>query len=661
MPPDDSDLLPPPTIDKGKRRAEDPTERTPLLQDEAYGSTSSDTLPFTDPPSSRRRLQSVLTTVFLVSLSVCIIIVVLLAILAYSYAARASQISPDRILSKDVVLSGPFHVDILNTTDNGGIWLNVSGRMGFDAGDALGVSHPGVGEGDALFEGVWKAIGRWSIRKLDTVTVELNTVHVSPHDDSDLLLGARFPPIEVPLTVDPPRRSKEWLSPVVTEVFVKPTRNATVLAKFITESWQHGSFDVSASVGEVVVRGGRKGESWKDRFQGKLMNVQTSIRVKIPPMPGLPQPGKHAPFPSVSDFLTLKTFRVLSQNNLTIHAEADIINPVPKDFHFAIPSLPFTVSLPTNNDSRLTVANIITHPFESTHPNITLYLSGTVPALPKPSFPLLSTFLGRYLNAEPNPILISTPLFPLDSSGAPQVEIPAEFPAPSERPQLLQDVTIKDMKIRPSGTTFLASGIVFAKVVLPRGMDVGVDVFRVFPDVLVFDGEVPSLVGHSLRQVVAQGELRKKVPPEMPDLPDPLPERAFGHIRPDDWLPSTSVRLESDDGGDDDGDGDERETGAIYAVSAKVVDVPLQVLPGRQKQFSNFVGKVIFGSGGAVAGIQGHAAVTVEVDGLPLDPGDPSTGGRHRKGGEDHGDGGATLELTGLPFRGSVRVGKKSL
>jgi len=225
-------------------------------------------------------------------------------------------------------------------------------------------------------------------------------------------------------------------------------------------------------------------------------------------------------------------------------------------------------------------------------------------------------------------------------------------------------VTIKDMKIRPSGTTFLASGIVYAKVVLPKGMDVGVNVSRVFPDVLVFDGEAPPVPRPQQDMGMEKNKDKKKhSPPEMPSLPDPLPEHAFGHLRPDDWLPSTSVRLEtvgrSEDGGDDDKDPDgERTTGAVYAVSAKVVDVPLQVLPGRQREFSNFVGKVIFGTEGAVAGIQGYAAVTVEVDGLPLDTGDPSSGDRDDTG-DEGGVAGAALDLVGLPFRGSVRVGKK--
>lgn len=392
----------------------------------------------------------------------------------------------------------------------------------------------------------------------------------------------------------------------------------------------------------------------------------TNIYYLVPALPGLPRPGKHTPFPSVSDFLTLKSFRVSNQHNLTLQAEATVINPVSKNIHFTLPSLPFTVYLPNGTNSRVQVASVATLPLESTHPNITLHLTGTVPALPKSSFPLLSVFLSRYLNAEPNPILVSTPLLsPLDPSDGPGLEIPAEFPAPPERPNLLRDVTIKDMRIRPSGTTFLASGIVFAKVVLPKGIDVGVDVFRVFPDVLVFDGEVPSIYeqeqtlwGHGAAR--RRGAMKKKLtPPPMPSLPDPLPPHAFGHIRPDDWLPSTSVRLENiggSDTSDDENDDGERSTGAVYAVSAKVVDVPLQVLPGRQKEFSTFVGKVIFGVSGAVAGIQGYAAVTLEVDGLPIDTGDPATDGR----GKDR-DGGATLELTGLPFRGSVRVGKKGL
>jgi hypothetical protein len=56
---------------------------------------------------------------------------------------------------------------------------------------------------------------------------------------------------------------------------------------------------------------------------------------------------------------------------------------------------------------------------------------------------------------------------------------------------------------------------------------------------------------------------------------------------------------------------------------------------------------VIFGTEGATAGIVGNAAVTVSVDGIPLD----GTPGPNM----------AKLVLSGLPFRGRVHIGLKGL
>ncbi|KAL9709184.1 hypothetical protein Ac2012v2_007539 [Leucoagaricus gongylophorus] len=641
------DLALPSTADKGKRRADASTERTPLLQN---GSTSRDTSHVTTPPSSTRSVRSILTTVFLVSLSICSVFAVISVLLAWSYASRISTLVPEQVINQDVVLSGPFQVDVLNTTDYGGLWLNVSGRMGFDAGDAMGFNHPLPGESEGLFGRVWKALGRWGIRTLDTVTVDLATVHIAPEYDEFLtLLEVKLPPTELPLTVDPSPRSDEWLTPLVSEVLVQP-KNVTAVVDFLSQSWKAGSLNATIRLAQLRIIGGGSQSSWKTSLHGKMTNVQTSIRLKIPLLPGIPQPGGSAPLPSVSDFLTFKTIQISSEHNLTLYSEADVINPCPESFNFSIPSLPFTISLPNSFNSPLPVASVITHPFVSTHPNITIQASGIISTLPQSSFRLLSTFFSRFLSGKPNQILISTPLFSTTNSSG--IQVPAEFPAPSHRPNILRNVTIKDMSVRPSGTTFVASGIVFAKVVLPKGINVGLEVFRVFPDVLVFDGEAPEEV--SPLKLDMYDTIKKRTPPQMPSLPDPLPPRAFGHIRPDDWLQSTSVRLASvrDGLGDDDNSDSEgtEETGAVYAVSAKVVDVPLQMLPGRQKEFSDFVGKVIFGSAGAIAGIKGYAAVAVGVDGLPLDAGDTY---------KESSEKGVTLELTGLPIHGNVRIGKK--
>jgi hypothetical protein len=218
-----------------------------------------------------------------------------------------------------------------------------------------------------------------------------------------------------------------------------------------------------------------------------------------------------------------------------------------------------------------------------THPNITVHISGSVLPIPATAFPSLSLLVSRYLAGEPNALFVSSPLLrQLD-------EIEVEFPAPNPKPQVLRDVTIRDMKINPFGSIFLASGIVEGKVVLPKGINIGVEVSNIFPDVLIFDGEVPS--DDALLELGPTTHKHHKndsdthlppTPPE-PPLPSPLPSHAFARVRPDDWLPALSARI---DPPEDD------NAGAAYVISAKVVDVPLEVLPGRQKEFSNFMTKV---------------------------------------------------------------------
>jgi hypothetical protein len=293
----------------------------------------------------------------------------------------------------------------------------------------------------------------------------------------------------------------------------------------------------------------------------------------VPPLPGFPTPGHNTPFPTFSDIVTLQSFNLSSsENTVSVVASATAINPVPESVDFTAPSLPFVISLPSiDNTSIVPVAAVTTAPFALTHPNITLHAAGGILPISSDESATFSAFLGRYLSARPNPIVISTSLFP-------SYTLDAVFPAPNPKPQILRDVTIRDMKIKPSGPggSFLASGTVYAKIVLPRGMNVEVDVERVLPDVLIYDGLVPPTFNVSTQMIP-----RNDPPPPPPPLPEPLPERAFGRIRPTDWLNAISVPLDSDDG-----------EGSAVAVSAKIVDVPLDVLPGREREFSDFVGKV---------------------------------------------------------------------
>lgn len=268
-----------------------------------------------------------------------------------------------------------------------------------------------------------------------------------------------------------------------------------------------------------------------------------------------------------------------------MHAVASLINPTNSDLNITVPSLPFEISVPSIPDvfPPVAVASVRNDALSGlTHPNITLFIAGSVLPISTASFPSISNFVTRYLSGLANEISISSPLLP-------GYDLQAEFPAPNPKPQILRDVTIKGMRIRPSGTSFLASGVVQGFLVLPAGMHVGLDVTRVLPDVLIFDGEVPPSAENVniTSSWMPRQTKSKKGPyedpdlPEEPPLPDPLPEHAFGHIRPDSWLSAVSVKK-------DDGDAD----GSVYAISAKVVDVPVEVLPGRQKEFSSFVGKV---------------------------------------------------------------------
>jgi hypothetical protein len=298
----------------------------------------------------------------------------------------------------------------------------------------------------------------------------------------------------------------------------------------------------------------------------------------VPQLPGLPDPGNNKSFPPFSQLVTLKTFHIFSDpDRLHVNASATFPTPIPASMDLTMPSLPFIVSVPHHPNDTLVnhaapVVHVKTMPLTLTHPNTTVHIHGHVAALARESFPSLSDFVTSYLNGESPRISLSTPLLH-------DITVDTIFPAPDPRPQVLRNVTIKDMKIRPlTSGTMLASGTVFTNVVLPKGMDMTLRVDAIYPQLLIYDGPVPD------DEVVRMEGLEEDDGDDLPDpmpLPDPLPANAFAHIRPGQWLKSISAPLGHQDG-----------EGSVFAVSAKIIDIPLEVLPGRQREFSNFVGKV---------------------------------------------------------------------
>lgn len=398
----------------------------------------------------------------------------------------------------------------------------------------------------------------------------------------------------------------------------------------------------------------------------------------MPLLPGIPSPGDDQPLPSISDLVHLAHFSLSSSHdhNLVIDAEATIINPVPPVIFFTSPPLPFVVSVPpqldTTEESFIPLASVTAEPFALTHPNITLSLHGNVLPLAPSAAPALSSLISDYLSGIDHPISI-TSSFGLFSSYTAHTK----FPAPHPRPEVLRNVTFEDMKIRASGTTILASGTVHARIALPEGMDVTVLINRLHPDALIYDGPLSitassspaslpltratsitaqDITKHHPVVAGANGDEDHDVPPA-PPLPSPLPLRAFARVRPTAWLPTmsepTSPRRDWNERGN-----------TTLSITAWFSDVPFEVIPGRDREFRNFVAKVIFGPGdGAVAGIDGVAAVGVRVDGLsigqePDGDGDGIVAGGRRRA-EDEDGNGAGMVLMALPFQGSVRVGRK--
>ncbi|TRM59260.1 hypothetical protein BD626DRAFT_157566 [Schizophyllum amplum] len=596
----------PSRIDKGKARATEPSERTPLLRAAHTPSEYHSELDQLHPhPPLWRQLCVRFAYLLALTLLLCALAFGVFAAVAWSYAARAQRVSPDDVLNRGLVFRGPHRVDVLNVTEAGAMYVDVELSVGVDVGAVMDVNSD---PDDNILDRTWKSLGRWGVKRLDRVSVEMGRLSLA---DGDVVLGTLdIPPIELPLTTNPPRGTA-WLTTMTTRVFVQPTNKTMDLVHFARRSWKDGFIRLHVDVDTVVVSGGTVGDpSWRRRVHQELNDVSADMKIEVPAVPGLPNPGHN--FPPVSELITLKDFSVASgPSNLLLSAEATIVDPAPDTFNITTPALPFFVSLPRLDGPPFEIASISTAPFTLTHPNITLHISGNVlPLTPDATHGVLSEFLTRYLSAQPNPIIISTPLLL-------NYTLETDFPAPDPKPRVLRNVTIHDMRIKPIGTTFYASGTVYARVVLPRGVDVDLNVSRVLPDVIVFDGEVPDDVDNDH------------------GLPDPLPERAFGRLQPEDWIPADSTP-------DDKGEGEEDE-GSALAVRAEIVDVPLEVLPGRQKEFSNFVSKVIFGTGGATAGILGTTAVGVSVHGLPvMDDGKQSE-----------------MNLRGLPFRGNVKVGKK--
>lgn len=262
---------------KGKWRAaaEESDETTPLLAPSAQLIRDDGPPPLAES-SERRRLLVLLLTIFLSTLCACILLLlVLVAIAWWSYSSKISSVR-DEVLNRAVVFRGPDRLDVLNATE-GSIWLQVDGRVGIDAGEALdtilGVEDKdNIGMGLTAFR---RSMGRWAIGRMKEVTVSLDGV--SMLFGNDTLVNVTTPAISLPLTLDIPY-DEPWLTALSLPIHVHVTQDAKALEEFAKASWRTGVVQLTAVSTRLSVLGGGQGEaSWR-----RLLNVtQEDVRVPL--------------------------------------------------------------------------------------------------------------------------------------------------------------------------------------------------------------------------------------------------------------------------------------------------------------------------------------------------------------------------------------------
>ncbi|KAB5592673.1 hypothetical protein CTheo_3873 [Ceratobasidium theobromae] len=600
------------------------TEQTHLLSSQQL-----DTQPASDPPPNcdvpRQHVPWTYhaVTFAFVFLSVLFCLATTMILTVHSYISPLLRTDPSLLAQRSFVFKGPSQFNVLNYTSDG-VWCEVAGAAAIDASQALQLSSNRFTD---------RLVG-WATRQVGDVTVSVSEIQVFS-DNNVHLASLELPDVTLPLSTQTPASLRD----ITIQVLLRPGHNVNNIMEFVSHSWGVGSAELRVHVAKGVIVGGGPASSWRKRIHIEKKNVQSVFKFIIPPIPGLPpaSPNEPRPAPDLASLVYLKSYRILPPPpSLRIIGAATLPNPFPHISRGKIGlSLPFVVSLPSvGPESSLPVVRVETAPIALTNPNISLEISGHVLPLPSSSSSIapVSRFASDFLAARSSPVLITTD-FLRDFGMTQELTVQSEFPAPAERPDILRDVQISNMRIALRGEQILASAFVRVHIVPPSSLAaVRVNATRVWPDLLIYDGPAPGLWPF---EDLSNDDERWSEPDPMP-LPRPLPPTAFARIRPDSWVVAHTETAEENQGEGEDNQG--------VWVHAQVNDVPLDVLPGRDAELRRFIRKVLFNSGGARAGVAGITGVAARVGGLVV-------------GNEERGE----LEMFGLPLRGETWVGKKNL
>ncbi|GAA5891767.1 hypothetical protein JCM8208_002878 [Rhodotorula glutinis] len=275
----------------------------------------------------------------------------------------------------------------------------------------------------------------------------------------------------------------------------------------------------------------------------------------------------------------------------------------------------------------------------------------------------LSRFVARYLAGRDNDVFVrydAHPEPPLSDDPSPDAPFPPSFvadlvrgkelhvrvPGTNETPELFRDLRMEDMRIKLGGgdtdADLLASGKVVGEVVMPdiaAKLAAGLDAQWIWPDVLVYDGDLPrraqaaaavdqpsswlakraqlafvdssassSAFGVSQSGDDADDDLRALGGSDSTDYPpSPVPANAFARMRPSSAMAAETIHTPAN-----------ATHNATTFVVATFVDAPLYLLPGRSDVLRRFVAKIIFGGSGnkVKASMAGITSVRIALSGF---------------------------------------------
>lgn len=270
------------SVDKGKQRAAtpEPSERTPLLQSSSSSYINRQSrLLFSPPePPPNQNLLRKLLIVFLATLLPCVVVLALIVVVTLSYSSRISSFTVQDLLDRGLIVGGPDRIEVLNATKEDGVWIRVDARVGLDIGSVLRIRPS---DEDFVWTELWKDLGRWGVRKVGTISIQLSPITVTSRSNPLLILAVlTTSAIELPLSPDPPS-DLDWLTPMSIPIRIRPTERTEELVNFANESWMSGIVQVSGTVPSVHVTGGKLDEhTWRNDFNIERSNFSVALSTK---------------------------------------------------------------------------------------------------------------------------------------------------------------------------------------------------------------------------------------------------------------------------------------------------------------------------------------------------------------------------------------------